>query len=145
MIYTPMTKKAMRIAFQAHKEQTDKCSVPYVFHPIHLAEQMKDEASVCVALLHDVMEDTDITPDDLAAEGFSAEVLDALRLLTHDPAVPYMTYIRAIKTNPLAKRVKLADLRHNSDLTRLDEVDEYTQERAAKYRRAIRLLTRKDG
>ncbi len=141
MIYTPMTKKAMRIAFEAHKEQMDKCGVPYVFHPIHLAEQMKDEPSTCVALLHDVVEDTAITLDDLATEGFPAEVLEALRLLTHDPAVPYMDYVRAIKDNPIAKRVKLADLRHNSDMSRLDEVDEWAEKRAAKYRRAIWLLT----
>ncbi len=142
MIYTPLTKKAMRISFDAHKEQVDKCGVPYVFHPIHVAEQMKSEHATCVALLHDVVEDTAITLEELAAEGFPPEVLEALRLLRHDPAVPYMEYVRQIKENSLAKQVKLADLRHNSDLTRLDEVDRYAEARAAKYRRAIRLLTR---
>lgn len=140
MIYTKLTKTAMRIAFEAHKEQTDKCGVPYVFHPIHLAEQMTDEVTTCAALLHDVVEDTDITFEDLAAAGFPAEVIDALRLLTHDPAVPYMDYVREIKKNPVATAVKLADLRHNSDLTRLDVVDEKAITRTEKYAEAMRIL-----
>lgn len=140
MIYTKLTKSAMRIAFEAHKEQTDKCGVPYVFHPIHLAEQMTDEVTTCAALLHDVVEDTDITFEDLAAAGFPAEVIDALRLLTHDPAVPYMDYVREIKKNPVATAVKLADLRHNSDLTRLDVVDEKAIARTEKYAEAMRIL-----
>ena len=66
MIYTPLTLKALKICFQAHKNQTDKAGSPYVFHPFHLAEQMEDEYSVCTALLHDVIEDTDITLEYLA-------------------------------------------------------------------------------
>ena len=61
MIYTELTVKAMKLAYAAHQGQTDKCGVPYVFHPLHLAEQMNDEYSVCAALLHDTVEDTDIT------------------------------------------------------------------------------------
>ncbi len=140
MLYTVLTKKALRIAFDAHKDQVDKTGLPYVFHPFHLAEQMTDEASACVALLHDVIEDSDITLEVLASEGFPPEVLEALSLLTHDPEVPYMDYVRSIKKNPLARKVKLADLAHNSDLSRLDTVTEYDQIRNEKYRKAQELL-----
>ncbi len=141
MIYTPLTKKAMKVAFEAHKNQTDKTGLPYIYHPVHLAEQMTDEVTTCAALLHDVAEDTDITLEALAEMGFDSEILAILRLLTHDEAVPYMEYVRKIKTNPLAVQVKLADLRHNSDMTRLDEVDEKALRRVEKYREAIKILT----
>ena len=141
MLYTSLTKKAMRIAFEAHKDQVDKNGIPYIYHPIHLAEQMTDESMVCVALLHDVVEDSDITFEELERAGFGGEIIGALKLLTHDEAVPYMEYVKKIKTNPIAAAVKLADLRHNSDLTRLDIVDEWAQKRAEKYKRAIELLT----
>lgn len=140
MIYTEQTKKAMRIAFEAHKNQLDKSGLPYIYHPIHLAEQMKDEQTTCIALLHDVVEDAGITFEQLYAAGFSDEIVAAIKLMTHDDSVPYMDYIKLISTNPLATAVKLADLRHNSDLTRLDTVDERARERAEKYRKAINLL-----
>ena len=140
MIYTPLTKKAMKIAFEAHKEQIDKSGMPYIYHPIHLAEQMVDEATTCVALLHDVVEDTETTFEALEREGFTAEIIEALKLLTHNDAVPYMEYVVAIKNNPIAKTVKLADLAHNSDLTRLDVVDEKAVKRVEKYKQAIMFL-----
>ncbi len=141
MIYTGLTKMAMRICFDAHKEQTDKSGLPYVFHPFHLAEQMKDEATACVALLHDVVEDSDMTLDGLREAGFPEEIVEAVGMMTHAPEVPYMDYVRAIKSNPIAAAVKLADLRHNSDPTRLDEIDEYAERRMEKYRAAIAILT----
>lgn len=143
MLYTEQTKKAMKIAYNAHKDQTDKNGIPYIYHPIHLAEQMDDENTICVALLHDVVEDTDITLKELKSEGFHDEVIAALKLLTHDDKVPYMEYVRAVKTNAIATKVKLADLRHNSDLTRLDIVDEKAMKRAEKYKEAIKLLEEK--
>ncbi len=118
MIYTDLTERAMRLAYRAHDGQVDKAGVPYIFHPIHLAEQMTTEACVCVALLHDVVEDSDVTIEDIAAF-FPAEVTEAVRLLTHDENVPYLDYIRALRANPLARTVKLADLAHNSDESRL--------------------------
>ena len=141
MLYTPLTKKAMKIAFTAHKEQVDKTGLPYIFHPFHLAEQMETEETVCAALLHDVVEDTDMTFEELAEFGFGEEIMTALRFLTHDDAVPYMDYVREIKNNPIARAVKLADLRHNSDMTRLDVVDEYALKRAEKYKQAIEILS----
>lgn len=141
MIYTALTKKAMKLAYAAHHGQTDKTGVPYIFHPMHLAEQMEDEYSTCAALLHDVVEDTELTFSDLEAEGFPAEVIEALKLLTHDPAVPYLDYVKAVRPNPIARAVKLADLCHNSDLTRLDTVDERALLRGEKYAKAIAILT----
>ena len=140
MIYTKLTKLAMQISFDAHKEQKDKSGLPYVFHPFHLAEQMTDEITTCVALLHDVVEDTDMTFEKLSELGFSTEIIYALKLLTHDDSVPYMDYVKEIAKNPVAKAVKLADLAHNSDLTRFDIVDEKTLKRAEKYKKAMELL-----
>lgn len=142
MIYTDLTKKALKISFNAHKDQLDKSGMPYVYHPFHLAEQMDDEYSTCVALLHDVVEDTDTTLDDLA-KIFPKEVTDAIALMTHDDNVPYLDYVRTIKSNPIASKVKLADLKHNSDLTRLDKVDDKAIERVEKYKKAIRILENK--
>lgn len=144
MIYTPLTKKAMKLCFFAHREQRDKSGIPYVFHPIHLAEQMPDEESTVVALLHDVVEDTPYTWDDLAQMGFPQPVLEALKLMTYDPSVPYLDYVAGLKGNPVARRVKLADLRHNSDLSRLDLVQEKDRQRVQKYAAAIRLLEEQD-
>ena len=141
MIYTPMTKKALALCFKAHRDQTDKSGMPYVFHPFHLAEQMSDELTVCTALLHDVVEDTDMTLEDLRGAGFPDEVLEALALLTHDADTPYMDYVARLKHNPIARAVKLADLAHNSDPTRLDVMDDYAIARSEKYRAAIKLLS----
>lgn len=140
MIYTDLTKKALKISFNAHKNQVDKSGMPYVFHPFHLAEQMDDEYSVCVALLHDVIEDTDITVEDLKAEGFPKEVINAIELMTHSDSVPYLDYVKIIKNNSIARKVKLADLKHNSDLSRLDNIDDKALERVEKYKKAIEIL-----
>lgn len=141
MIYTDLTKLAMKIAFETHKSQVDKSGLPYIYHPIHLAEQMDDELSVCAALLHDVVEDTQISFPELQNMGVCTEVIEALKLLTHDDAIPYMDYVKKIKENPIARKVKLADLKHNSDLTRLDVVDEKAKTRVKKYEHAIQILT----
>lgn len=144
MIYTEMTKKALKLCFAAHKDQTDKSGMPYVFHPFHLAEQMPDEDTTIVALLHDVIEDTPYTLDDLRVMGFNEQVLDALALMTHDKRIPYMDYVAKIKGNKIARTVKLADLKHNSDLSRLYNVDEKAMKRIEKYRQAIALLSEPD-
>ena len=140
MIYTNLTKKALKISFNAHKNQVDKTGVPYIFHPFHLAEQMDDEASVCVALLHDVIEDTEYTFNDLEKEGFTKEIIDAIRLLTHDPSVPYLDYVNMIKENNVARKVKLADLKHNSDLSRLDLSVDKIPPKLDLYLEAIKIL-----
>ena len=140
MIYTDKTKRAMKLCYEAHKGQVDKTGVPYVFHPFHVAEQMTDEATTIVALLHDVVEDTDYTLEDIAALGFGQEVVDAVALMTHEDDVPYLEYVARLKDNPLARAVKLADLAHNSDLSRLGEIDEETRCSLEKYSQAKALL-----
>lgn len=142
MIYTTLTKKAMKLCFEAHKDQVDKTDMPYVFHPFHLAEQMDDEISTVCALLHDVVEDSDTTLDDLRIKGFPDEVIEVLALLTHDENVSYMDYVREIKKNPVATKVKIADLTHNSDLSRMEEseIDERALKRNEKYAEALRIL-----
>lgn len=144
MIYTPLTKKALKLCFEAHKEQVDKTGMPYVFHPFHLAEQMTDEIATVCALLHDVVEDTAYTLEDLRTMEFPEEVIEVLALLTHDETVPYMEYVRDITKNPIAKQVKLADLKHNSDTTRLDVVDEKAEKRNAKYAEARVILMKEE-
>ena len=111
-----------------------------MFHPYHLAELMDTEDSVCVALLHDTVEDTSITFEDLINEGFNDNVIEALKLLTHTDDTPYMEYIKKIKTNPLAVKVKLADLYHNSDLTRLDLSIHKIPPKIEIYKEAIKYL-----
>ena len=138
MIYTELTIKAMNLAYSAHHGQFDKGGVPYIFHPIHLAESMDDEISTCVALLHDTVEDTAVTLEDLAKE-FPAEVVNAVRLLTREEDVDYFDYVRAIKQNPIAVKVKLADLRHNGDPKRI--CNQGNQERRReKYAAARKIL-----
>ncbi|MDE5619219.1 MAG: HD domain-containing protein [Ruminococcus sp.] len=120
MIYTELTTKAMKIAYDAHHGQYDVNGVPYIFHPYHVAEQMTDEITTCVALLHDVAEDTDVTVEQLEKD-FPQEVTAALRLLTHDKDTDYFSYIEKIKSNPVARAVKLADIAHNSDRNRITD------------------------
>jgi len=141
MIYTELTKKALRIAFDAHKEQTDKDGLPYIHHPLHLAEQMDTEDETVTALLHDVVEDTDWTFDALEREGFPQTVISALKLLTHDGGSDYAEYVRRIKANPISSKIKLADLRHNSNPSRLASLPPDTAERLQrKYSEAIKIL-----
>lgn len=140
MIYTEMTGRAMRLAYQAHHGQTDKAGIPYIFHPIHVAEQMTDENATIAALLHDVIEDTPVTMKDLEAEGFPQEVLDAVAVMTRIPQMPYMEYIAGIRENPLARRVKMADLRHNMDISRLPAVNEEALWHTSRYRKALEIL-----
>ena len=101
---------------------------------------METEETTIVALLHDLIEDTDYTIEDLINMGFNKAITDAISLMTHADNVDYMDYICMIKENPIAKAVKLADLKHNSDLTRLDSIDEKALTRREKYLKAMALL-----
>lgn len=144
MIYTELTKNAVKIMFEAHRDQVDKSGLPYVFHPWHVAESMTDELSAAAALLHDVVEDTDMTPDDLRARGIPEPVLEALALLTHEDGVDYDAYVDRIATNAIARRVKMSDLQHNMDLTRMApaDPDEDALQRVEKYQRNYEKLKR---
>ena len=142
MIYTDMTRKAIHIMYEAHKEHWDRSGVPYVFHPWHVAEQMTNEESCAAALLHDVIEDTDITADDLRNAGISERVVQAVLMLTHDKTEPYLEYVARIKDDPIASEVKLADLAHNSDVTRFAvPMTDKDRARLEKYQKAIAILT----
>ena len=144
MIYTKLTRLAMQIAYRAHHGQVDKSQIPYIYHPIHLAEQMTDEYTTCVALLHDVVEDTDVTLEALAKD-FPSEIVDAIGLMTHDPAISYLEYVRQIGHNPIARQVKLADLKHNMDITRIDTPDEKALSRINdKYKKALQILQQEE-
>lgn len=140
MIYTNLTKKALKISFEVHKEQKDKGGLPYIYHSFYLALLMSDEYSICVALLHDVIERSNYTCEDLVKEGFPKEIVKAVQLLTFDNKTSYLDYIFKIKTSKLATTVKIAELKHNSDLSRLNEIDESDLERQKTYKSALIIL-----
>lgn len=140
MIYTENTNKALKFMFEKHKEQCDKSGVPYVFHPFMVANSMDDEDSTIVALLHDVLEDTDTSVEEIRNFGFSENVIEALMYLTHDKNVDYMDYIRNILNNDIAVKVKISDIIHNSDRSRLNNLTEKDTLRYEKYKKALAIL-----
>ncbi len=140
MIYTPSTKRATLLALDAHRGQYDKGGLPYIMHPLHVAESMETEDECVVALLHDVLEDTEIIVSDLQEWGITERQIEALRLLCHDESVPYLEYIQKLMSDPIAVKVKIADLRHNSDLTRLTTITEEDRKRVELYKEALQLL-----
>lgn len=140
MLQSPNIQRALTICKQAHANQTDKSGKPYYLHPVHVAEQMQDEATTIAALLHDVVEDTSVTLQDLQNEGFAPEIIEAIGLLTHKKEVPYFTYVENLKNNPIARAVKIADLTHNSDLSRLPLKTEKDIARFEKYQKALQIL-----
>ena len=143
MIYTKMTKEAMKIAFKAHVKQVDKAGIPYIYHPIYVAEKMNDEDSTIVALLHDVIEDTNITINNLKDIGFNEKIVEALKILTHDKNDDYYTYINKISTNDIATKVKIVDLEHNMKIERLNKITLEDLERVKKYKKCQDFLKKK--
>lgn len=111
--------KAIEIAARVHAGVTDKQGRPYILHPLRVMMDVEGETAQIVAVLHDVVEDTDTTFDDLKAEGFSDEALEALNLVTHQSGVSYADYVIACEKNATATQVKLADLRDNTRLNRM--------------------------
>jgi len=144
MIYTDMTRLAMKIAFEAHAKQKDRAGLPYITHPLHVAESMTTEDSCVVALLHDVIEDTDLTIEDLRGYGFSEDQLTAISLLTREKGEDYFEYVSHIRGNELATVVKLSDLKHNSDITRIPKPTEKDLKRLEKYEKAKCMLLEKE-
>ena len=130
--------KAIHIAVEAHRHQTDKGGMPYILHPLHLMNQcMFDLELAMIAVMHDVVEDSKITFGQLRGMGFTDRVVDALELLTHQDSETYEEYIDKICTNYDAIRVKRKDIEHNSDVTRLKGVRPKDLERIEKYHRAF--------
>lgn len=140
MIDTPLTRRALKLARAAHQGQVDKAGVPYLHHPCRLAEGMPDEITTCVALLHDVLEDTPVTLAQLERD-FPPEVTQAVARLTRPAGMDYFAYVASLKDHPIARLVKQADLAHNSDEGRLAALP--PEERARlreKYARAKAIL-----
>ena len=141
MFYSEKVKKAALIAYNALKDQSDKGGYPYIMHPIHIAEQMETEDETIAALLHDVIEDTDIGFDYLKKEGFSDTVINCLKILTKDPNEDYMDYIRKIKkTGGIALKIKKADMAHNMIAERISKKIQSDESRMEKYRVAFDIL-----
>lgn len=135
-------EKALLFAIQAHTGQLDKSGRPYILHPLRLMAQMDTHEAQLVALLHDVIEDTPTTLDDLRQLGLAEKVLEAINLLTHDKAdEPYQTYVTRLKANPLARKIKLADLTDNMNIRRMSQVTAKDTERLNKYLWAWDFLT----
>ena len=134
-------ERAIEIATEAHRGQFDKAGNDYIGHPLRVMAAGKTTDEKIVGVLHDVIEDTDWTFDRLAAEGFSAEVIEALRCVTKlSENEPYDKFIARVKENPLAVAVKLNDLSDNMDISRLKELTEKDFKRLQKYHRAYKEL-----
>jgi len=145
---TPVPEKAMAdleeailIAVEAHRGQKDRAGAPYVLHPLRVMLRVRTDAERMAAVLHDVVEDTAWTLDDLRARGFPDEVLEAVDRLTHRPGEPYDAAVERAAAHPVARRVKLADLEDNLDLRRLDDVSAGDLDRLGRYLRAWRRLS----
>ena len=133
--------KAIDISYNAaHKGQYDKAGKPYATHPIYVATKMKTNKEIIVALLHDVIEDTKLSLEDLIEEGFPHEIIEAIDAITKKPEEDYFEYIKRVKKNPLARKIKIEDLKHNMNLKRIDEPTEKDYERVEKYKKALEIL-----
>lgn len=128
---------AILLAVQAHRGQIDKAGQPYILHVLRVMFRLESEKERMVGVLHDVVEDTKYTLDDLRQMGYPKEVLAALDSLTKKSDESYEAFIERTKGNPIASRVKVADLEDNLDLTRLREITEKDVERLKKYRIAL--------
>ena len=137
-----MLGKAIEIAVSAHAGQMDKGGKPYILHPLWVMNQVRHlgEDYMIVAVLHDVIEDSDWTITALLTEGFSSDVVTALSYLTHAHSDPYEEYIKQVARHPISKAVKLKDLEHNSRITRLKGLRKKDFDRLEKYHRAYTYL-----
>ena len=134
--YNEQFQIALELAVEKHKNQTDKAGNPYILHPLHVMENVNSKEGKIVAILHDIIEDTDITEDYLLKIGLSKRIV----ALTRSEDIDYQEYIKNLSSNPLAKEVKLADLEHNMDLKRLPTLEEKDLERNRKYQIAYHYL-----
>ena len=137
----PMLELALSIATEAHRGQFDKAGIDYIEHPIFVASQVDSEEEKAVALLHDVIEDSSVTAEELLNAGLPETVVTAVQILSKKKGQDYQTYLKTVKSNPLARAVKLADLKHNSDLSRLETITDKDLEGLEKYKKAIDYLS----
>lgn len=133
-------KKALEIAEKAHKGQKDKSGIDYIEHPKHIADRVHSSKAKAVAYLHDIIEDTNITASDLYKKGIPSDVVEAVVAMTHLNGEDYFEYINRLKKNKLAKEVKLVDLEHNMDLSRIKNPSDRDYRRLDKYRKAKEIL-----
>ena len=136
-----MLELALSIATKAHRGQFDKVGIDYIEHPIYVASQVDSEEEKAVALLHDVIEDSSVTADELLNAGLPETVVTAVQILSKKKGQAYQTYLKTVKSNPLARAVKLADLKHNSDLSRLETITDKDLEGLEKYKKTIDYLS----
>lgn len=152
MLYTQLTKKAINIAYNKHNGQIGKDGIPYFCHPYHVAERVDElcertnmskkehEALICIAFLHDILEDTDTTVNELYGEGFSDNIVHAVIALTRRKRETYQDYIERCRENTYAAVIKTFDLIHNMNLNRLDAPTNVDKKRYEKYKKALDLL-----
>ena len=141
-----MERKAYEIAKKAHEGQLDKGDKPYIEHVLKVADSFQDnyEARI-VALLHDVIEDSSYTYDDIEREGFTENILKALRVITKEDDMDYMSYIKKVYSNELARMVKIEDLKHNMDLSIIPNPTDADYTRVNKYKNALVYLKKTNG
>lgn len=135
-----LLSKAIIIATKAHEGAADKGGHPYILHPLRVMTKMSDDISRIVAVLHDTVEDTNITFEYLRKEEFSEEILNAINSVTRRENETYMEFIRRCKQNSIGKKVKLADIEDNSDITRISNPTKKDYDRLKKYEKAKREL-----
>lgn len=131
---------ALKVATEAHKNQKDKSGAPYIEHPKAVAAQVKNIEHKIVAYLHDVVEDTEITLDALAEMGFTYRIVNSVRLLTKTDTLTYKEYLKRLKADGSARHVKIADLKHNMDISRIPELTDKDHNRLEKYKKSLAFL-----
>lgn len=142
MNFDELREKAMQIAIKVHRGQLDKGGNDYINHPIRVSENCSLDEEKVVALLHDTIEDGDITADYLLMQGFPHDIVDAVLSVSRKRGEDYFDFIQRCKANPIGRRVKIADLKDNMDITRLNELTEKDIERLKKYHKAYKMLTK---
>lgn len=135
-----LIKKAHEICLSAHDGQIDKMGMPYHLHPERVAARCATDVEKIVALLHDTIEDTEVTEDYLLNEGFPVEIVDAVLSVTKQEGEDYESFVARAKQNPIGRMVKIHDLEDNMDIRRLDEISVKTVERLRKYLKAYHFL-----
>lgn len=135
-----LLEKALVIATKAHERQKDKAGVPYILHPMRVSNRCRTDEERIVAILHDTIEDTDVTPDYLLSEGFPKNIVEAVLSVTRNEGESYEDFVIRSKQNPIGRQVKIHDLEDNMDITRIRQLTEKDLKRLNKYLRAYRVL-----
>lgn len=134
-------EQAIIIATNAHAGQVDKAGQPYILHPLRLMLKFQTDSEMIVAVMHDVIEDSEITQNDLKKSGFSDEIIEAIVCLSKKQSENYESFIRRVSKNELARKIKIEDIKDNLNLSRLNEITDKDLQRAQKYHRALKMLT----